>query len=389
MFSIVSNKARRLLYLQFVFLTAYDWSLSFSFSPFSLAAASAVVLIITDLKNIRLTCQALWRQKLLKIILFLSIYMLLSSLLINKEYSFSKVVFSFQWFLILLTYSNLFYTKSKRFIRIALLLIAFSFALNTLTYIPTLFNLDWVMPLVKSRIPAHFYAARYGALLVVILAYWYKVTHSKTSFTILMTILLLTFMTGGRNQSFAALIVTIFILRSKFFTFLFLPLIIYIMFSYGSANEEYSQVTNRYTRIVNRTGDLSEIEFRQEHIEIALISLKESPIIGYGFGSWFDVSESITGETQYLTVHNSYMHILVELGAIGMLLFIILIVSLTRRTGGEMFSLNPIQASASISLYMLISLLIMGIAHSLIVITYITPMILGMRAGSLVRLRNY
>jgi len=399
-FSISRRKFLVYLYFQFIFLVALDRGYSFilGFLPIRLTEIIAISIFILDSDRLRIVLKKL-RNKKLYIPLLYILSAILNTLLTSDIITISLFTEWFSWLFIFLTFSLFYSTRKGRTLSIAMSLIILGFSINLFNFLSVIFDFMPSILIFDTTIPLHFYASRYGSFLAVIIGV--KLTYHKFNakllfkLHILLFILYVTIASGGRLQSLAA-VVCIFLATKtsrKLFSFIALYVIALIFIvspdvSTLANSERYERLATYYQTRQSYSAVPSEIDFRYHNIEIAWAGFLDSPLFGQGIRGWQNWASTYTGDSSfYLTVHNSYMHLLVEQGLIGFILLIssLYIILVKYRYYDKAYPRDHLLRTSKL---FLISLIIIGFGHSIMIITFYLPMFLGIRSGLLLAYMN-
>ena len=398
-FSIVASIKHKniyLLYYLFIFIVALDKGYGFFLHYFIIRLIDliAIAIIMLDYRAITQSITQLRNYKLTVPILY-CIYVLLNILLSQGNNMIQHIFNTLSWFLVFVIFMTFFFSSPRKNLKNGYILLVIGFSINLYNFLPNIFtNLDFPL-IIKSNIPHHFYASRYGTWLSAIVSV--SIISNKgfkriVLINILLLILLLTIMSGARLQSLAAIVVSLLAFKLKLRSFLLfliysiaLWVLLFPLIPKIESFQRYSRLTNYYETRESYTNDPSEIAFRKDNIQIAWEGFSDSPVFGQGVGEWKSWGEYYTGGDIYLTVHNSYMHFLVEQGALGLfLIFLMLYRGLLKYRDISNYNPHyPVLYTSSLFLY---ALLIIGLGHSIIAITFYLPMFIGIRYGFMARL---
>ena len=392
----IEHKKIYLLYYLFIFILALDKGYGFFllYFPIRLSDLIAVIIVLLDYRAIAQSFIQLRNYKLTVPILY-CIYVMLNILFTQGNNMIQDFLNTLSWFLIFVIFTTFFFSSPRKNLKYGYILLIIGFSINLYNFIPNIFTNSNFPLIIKSNIPDHFYASRYGAWLSAIVSV--SIIGNKgfkriVLIHILLLILLLTIMSGGRLQSLAAIVVFLLAFKSNlrssllFLVYLIaLWVLLFPLIPKVESFQRYSRLANYYQTHESYTSDPTEIAFRMDNIQIAWNGFLDSPVFGQGIGEWQNWAESYTGRNVYLTVHNSYMHFLVEQGVLGLfLIFLMLYRGLLKYRDINKYNLHyPVLYTSSLFLY---ALMIIGLGHSIIAITFYLPVFIGIRYGYLTRL---
>lgn len=132
-------------------------------------------------------------------------------------------------------------------------------------------------------------------------------------------------LTGSRSGLLATLVaIMICVIKSRFKIIGVIVVVTIASAVWFQLSEIHKQ---RYLSIVDQTAQgRGSAEGRLEHVKQALIMFSERPVFGYGLGTYREANWNLRGSG--LVSHNLYTGTLVELGAIGSIIFFMFIFSL-------------------------------------------------------------
>ena len=350
-----ANRGKFTLYLH-VILLAFPYSqLYIPYLPFQFYWITGILLII-------LNKPVYFRQnnKLLLLVLFYSILLSFFGTVEYIPYQISKPLFLYTGLIVASK------TNSAKYIVLAILVSSLPIISQVLPEFLPILNFLTISSL-HVLVATHYQLGIAGATLVILISgviVYYPRRSTMITYIGLIAFILITFLSGGRTQTFSMLVCMIIIFKlSKHI--LVIGCILYVLFSFAIKIPEFSFALERYSRITasSTLGDLSEVSFRAEQQEWAFGEIKRKPFLGYGYNSWL-ANRGAYSSTRVVTAlypHNGYLLILYESGLFGFSIFILCVFSGAKTAFMKNQNFSSVIASSIIILY-----LIIGISHDVL-----------------------
>ncbi len=332
--SLVSARARRLLFYALMFMTMGGLQLEVPFFGSGMRSYLALLLLAVSGRSVTVAVAWLRSTRILNSAIALAVYIVASNLILSSDPSF-KTAFenagNFVFFLLCVAFLLSGTDKQVRWLIIVTALGLFS---NILAYTPR-----WVPFLAGTTVfgPVPHYQEPAGSglfLLPVLLMAWHAARRPRTRFLTLCGLAFVTvatFITGARTPT-AAYIAVLALYRRKVWWALLLMIMGLFVFTLLPENEQTERMVDRIQQLsmAARTGTLQEnpdAGMRIENIRIALTGFTEKPVFGWGVGSWYSYRQTSTGMLGYtLSAHSGWALLLFETGLVGTILYFFFVI---------------------------------------------------------------
>ena len=350
-----ANRGKFTLYLHIILLASPYSQLYIPYMPLHFYWITGILLIILN-KPVHLG----QNNKLLLLVFFYSILLSFLGTIEYIPYQVSKPLFFYTGLIVASK------TNSAKFLVLVILVSSLPIISQVLPEFLPILNFFTISSL-RVLVATHYQLGIAGSTLVILISgviVYYPRHTTMISYIVLIVFIGITFLSGGRTQTFSMLVCMIIIFKfSKHI--LIIGCILYALFSFVVEIPEFSFALERYSRITasSTPGDLSEISFRAEQQEWAFGEIKRKPLLGYGYNSWL-ANRGAFSSNRVVTVlypHNGYLLILYESGLFGFSIFIICVFSGAKIAFMKKQNFTSVIASSIIILY-----LIIGISHDVL-----------------------
>lgn len=293
----------------------------------------ALLLCISGWPELKKTLYMLNKYKMLVPVLLWFSYTAISAAVISTNSNYTLVYQQLGDILVLLLVATYVYSSSYKELLIILLTVTLALMINLAVYMPR------VIPMLSYISTPDYYhhggagLSGFKAMPILLFLNNRKMNAINKIVIKLLIVLscLMAFLSGSRTAMLGIALILLLYNRSIkwWITIVILGSIaLYAADHFGDTSWGSERVERLYRAFEEgEPTSLREVEFRLEHFEIGLQAYRESPIVGYGFGSWDKIrgeAYSIIGSE--LAAHSAYALLVGETGTIGIILFLSMVV---------------------------------------------------------------
>ena len=322
------RKTRIGLFSAYIFLQVCQLGIILQFaSMYNLRLGLVIILCLLDAKRIWNTIAiSLHTSRAFILYIIFLLYLILSALMGGAASNSVFIMVGNMVFAVLIIHYTIRYRKAKQIIFIPIVI---ANVLHIIGYFMEFYSGQAGILLVLG---ANHQVAGQSAGIIIAIFLGLKVKKVKTIYPIV--ILSIAVLLSGARTAVAGIFVLL--VRGKRYAviavLLGLALITISSNNYKKAQTILHESTlERYSILLGVTSKSNtmnaplEVAFRKENIEIALQMFGDNPVYGIGYGGWIRARSTYGEIVGYdLTIHNSYLLILCELGIIGVILFLLM-----------------------------------------------------------------
>ena len=327
-----------------------------------------VIITVTGYKDLLKTISNVYIKKEMLVVLLWYTYLAISNIFISGKPTTQPLAYGTIGNMLVYAFTVTYVVKaSYQQMQILIGLLALGYLANIIVYIPRVLPILAIIP--HNYYYHHGYVGlscyKITPLVLYTLEYTLKNYNKAILYLVILLVTTIVFLSGART----GLIGTILIIAMYKRTFKWLGtalLIVAVIYLVVEPNSKSDWAEERYGRLYTafRAGDpesVSEVEFRFEHFRMGVNAFIEKPICGYGYGSWNEIrGSSLNMIGSILAAHNGYAILLGETGAVGTVLFFIVVLfhiqGLPKNIGS-----NRNETLGYISLLAILSYVVLGI----------------------------